>query len=193
MSGTCRRKSQQIRRREMNTIEKIRQKVYKSAGTIHEPTKIFTNDFLSSSTDLAKVGKCVYRLWYGKKYIIWYGVTLWGSFYHFKRGFDNWGPDKEVFHQKMYQYMWDHRGKDLRVELMFESESDYQILKFQQAELDKALVYDHDDRCLNSEQWAYVPIWNNHNKQYGNFSAPLVRSYLRWIQSERYLKAKTGW
>lgn len=175
------------------TIEKIREKVYKVTGTIHDPSKIFTDETLSAKTDKAGVRKCVYRIWYGKKYVVWYGITLWGSYYHFQRGFNNWSPDMDVFHKKMYQYMWDNKGMATIAEVLFESDNDYQILKFQQAQLDNDFIYQPDKRCLNSEPWAYVPIWNNYKKQYGSFTGPAVRNYLKWIQSERYLKAKTGW
>jgi hypothetical protein len=177
----------------MPTIEKIREKVYRTTGIHHIQSKRYSEAVLLTKEDTTGVKKCVYRLWFGRRYIIWYGVTLWGSFYHFKRGYDNWDPGLNVFHQQMYQYMQANRNKDMWAELLFESENDYQILKFQQKELDRVFVYDKDDRCLNSEPWAYVPRWNNNTKRYGSFTGPAVRNYLRWIQSERYLKAKTGW
>ncbi len=133
--------------------------------------KIFTEH--EADIDMG-IEECVYKLWYGQKYIIWYGMTLYGSF----------------FHKKIYQYMYDHRRLDLRVEILLESDNHYQILKQQQLMLNDAKK---DKNCLNGLFWSYIPVFSKAKWEWGNFKKAAVLNYFKLIQSERYLKQVTGY
>ncbi len=149
--------------------------------------KIFTEH--EADIDMG-IEECVYKLWYGQKYIIWYGMTLYGSFFHFKKGFANYTPDMDVYHKKIYQYMYDHRRLELRVEILLESDNHYQILKQQQLMLNDAKK---DKNCLNGLFWSYIPVFSKAKWEWGNFKKAAVLNYFKLIQSERYLKQVTGY
>lgn len=134
--------------------------------THHTPAVEFANDQLDipgkgidGKEDPIGVKMCVYRLWYLKKYIVWYGQTLWGSYYHFKRGLIGFRPEKNVFHARIYTYMHenikDARFK-MRVELLFEADSATGLLI---AMTDALEMAKGDPDCLNGEFTTYIPGW----------------------------------
>lgn len=135
------------------------------------------------------VQECVYRIWYGKKYIIWYGMNLYGSFFHFKKGYAHYDPEADQYHKKMYEYMFTHRKLELKVEILLETSNHYQILKQQQLYLNAAK---HDKNCLNGLFWAYTPRFNKTTREFGSFKKHAILNYYKWIKSERYLKMVTG-
>ncbi len=150
----------------------------------------FTNDELWTKEDQVKIGLCIYKIWYGEKYIIWYGVTLWGSYYHFKKGYDNYNPALDVYHKLIYEHMRTHPGPKLRVELLQQPDTAYDLLKQQQLLLDEA---EGDKDCMNRRPFEpYIPKMNKSTKDRGNFPAQAYASYRRFISGERYLKHKFG-
>lgn len=111
-----------------------------------------------------EVGGCVYKLYCGNKYIINKGKTLSGSIFLLEKGYaysmafkhaeeKNEKPDYWFL---FYDYIKRHPQYVFQIEVLFESENPYQLLKREQMELDESLS---DKNCLNNNLIAYIPQW----------------------------------
>lgn len=124
-------------------------------------------DFLLPIKELIEgtdVKSCVFKLFYGKKFVIIKGKYLHMSLRLFSIGYSAFHHNPENHNQHsghvhfyfaMYLHIRKNWGKfEFNVEIVKESESGYELLKAEQDELDK---YINKPALLNSNITAYIP------------------------------------
>lgn len=134
---------------------------------------------------------CVYRLWYSDKYVIVKGKNLAGSVFLIQKGMAYFlagggraseqsaagvsgeghkeGQGKNTFYFQFYTHIKTNPSLEWKVELVFESDNGYQLLKREQIELAGAIK---DKRCLNSNVEAYIPKFRAKTLLYGDWIKP---------------------
>lgn len=118
------------------------------------------------------VGHCVYKLYYGDRYIINYGKDLAGSLFLIQKGFayhvaygqKEADDKKNKTWMKFYRYIQKNPKLKFRLEVLFKSKSAFQVLKRCQIELDKAIS---DRKCLNNNLTPYLPVYRPNLNMYG--------------------------
>lgn len=109
--------------------------------------------------NLKEVKGCVFKLYYGDKYVISMGRTLAWPIKSIQDDIDRYSDNmpsaksKERLYWKFCQYVKKAKPHEYRIEVLLESESPYQLLKFCQLELDKAK---DDINCLNTFFTPYI-------------------------------------
>lgn len=123
-----------------------------------------------------EVENCVYKLYYGDRYIIVKGKTLSGSIYLIEKGYANfisswggidgkeWDDDTNLFYKKFYLYIHKHPKKQFTLEIVLESNNPYQLLLKEQELLDVSIK---KAKCLNSNVEAYIPKFREKSQSYG--------------------------
>jgi hypothetical protein len=138
----------------------------------------------------------VYKLSYAGKYIIVKGATLVGSLKIINNAYKQYDPKNERFSEHLYGHLFKHLylTEDLgrfRIKTFAKLNcrtSQYQLLKREQMELDKAR---YDTNCLNNAVEAYIPKYNNTTHSFGWLTTSAVANYKKWLNSkerEAYLK-----
>lgn len=145
----------------------------------------------------SEIKGCVYRLWYGDKYVIIKGKSFDGSVYFFKNGlyyYENGGCGQgneldgrgkkvwdgaNTFYHAIYTHIINHPGLNWQVELLFQSDNPYQLLKREQIELTGAIK---DKRCLNSNITSYIPKYNSKTKTYGWVGKSHVLNFRKFLK-----------
>jgi hypothetical protein len=138
----------------------------------------------------------VYRLSYAGRYIIIKGASLLGSLTIMDDAYKQYAPDKQRFSTHLYRHWFQHffltedtgRFRMKTLAKLNAKTSQYQLLKREQMELDKAR---YDYRCLNNEIDIYIPKWNQTKNAFGWLSVSAVANFKRWMQSKErkdYLK-----
>jgi hypothetical protein len=134
---------------------------------------------------------CVYRLWYGDKYVIVKGKNLAGSVFLIQKGLAYFiagggkaseqsaagvkgeghkeGQGKNTFYFQFYTHVKTNPSLNWQVEVIIESDNGYQLLKGEQIELAAAIA---DKRCLNSNVEAYIPKFRAKSSMYGDWIKP---------------------
>lgn len=118
------------------------------------------------------IGHCVYKLYYGDRYIINYGKDLAGSLYFLQNGYAyHVAYEQKVTDDKknktwikFYQYIFKNPEKKFRLEVVFKDKSAYQVLKQCQISLDNSI---RDKKCLNNNLTPYIPVYRPNLKMYG--------------------------
>src|SRR5580692_6461454 len=120
------------------------------------------------------VGHCVYKLYYGDRYVINHGENLAGSLFLLQKGYayhvaynQTEGDDKKnKWFISLYRYIQARQGLKFRLEVVFEHTSPYEVLKACQLALNMAI---NDKKCLNSNLEPYIPQYRPKLKQYGTW------------------------
>lgn len=150
------------------------------------PSQFFNIDSISVDIDA-----CVYRLWYGDMYVIVKGKNLAGSVFLIQKGLAYFlagggrvgnqtpsgkageghreGQGKNTFYFQFYSHVKANPSLEWKVEVVFESDNGYQLLKREQIELAAAIT---DKRCLNSNVEAYIPKFRAKTFMYGDWIKP---------------------
>lgn len=137
------------------------------------------------------IGSCVYRLWYGDMYVIVKGKNLAGSVFLIQKGMAYFfagggrvgkdtpagkpgeghkeGQGKNTFYFQFYSHVKTSPTLEWKVEVIFESDNGYQLLKREQQEIDASI---RDKRCLNSNIVAYIPKFRAKSALYGDWIKP---------------------
>jgi len=138
----------------------------------------------------------VYRLSYAGKYVIIKGRTMAGSLIIIDNAYRQFGPDKRRFSTHLYRYLFEHFfltedcGR-FRIKMLAKLNSktnQYQLLKREQMELDKAR---YDTRCLNNNIEAYIPVYSKNTHSFGwidTSAAANFKKYLNSNERKAYLK-----
>lgn len=146
----------------------------------------------------SEVGGCVYKLWHKGKYVIVKAKTLASSVFLIEKGYayfiaggggsgkkangeghKEW-DGKNSFYFKFYQWVKDNPSIDAKVEVLFESEDAFELLKFEQQELDKNIK---DKNCLNSNVQAYIPEFREKTNSYGWITKKEVNKFNKFLKS----------
>jgi hypothetical protein len=99
---------------------------------------------------------CVFKLYWSKFYIVIKVKTFLRQRTIIQESLDRFlrkgTPDHH--YTSFFEYIKDHPGENFRVEVLFESENPYMLLKHEQIWLDKSK---NDIYCLNTIFEAYIP------------------------------------
>lgn len=137
--------------------------VKRHGGYSNNPERVVAKEYSFGLSELgSEVGKCLYKLYCGDRYIIHKGKSLSGSLFLLQKGcgyFLAFGhkvtDDINHYYFRFYQYVKNHRDKPFSVELIMESGSGYELLMKEQQELDSARK---KAKCLNNNITSYIPI-----------------------------------
>lgn len=145
-----------------------------------------------------EVESCVYKLYYGDRYVIVKGKTLSGSVYLIERGYaamltagggTGWGRggqgQKEwdgvnTYYFKFYSFIQKHPGLQFKIELLLESTNHYDLLKTEQLALNESIK---DSKCLNSNLTSYIPIYRKKTRMYGWINKGSVLAFKKFLAS----------
>ena len=109
-------------------------------------------------------GSCIYKLYYGDRYIIHRASnSLQGSLFNIIRAYSYFKgyanvhketSDKKDYYFAFYNFIRRNKGKELRVEVLFESDNFYDLLVFEHRTLEENFSY---KKCLNANISSYIP------------------------------------
>ncbi len=146
--------------------------------------------------DYSENESCVYKLFYGERYVIIKAKVLAGSIFLFEKGYaafigagggTGWGNggqgQKEwdgtnTFYFKFYTYIHNNPGLKFRVEILLETNDPYQLLKREEQELRRCM---NDKKCYNSNITAYIPKFRSKTNSYGWISKRNVADFRRFL------------
>lgn len=143
--------------------------------------KIFVDKALESYPN--RIGACVFRFWYGEKYVIVKSKSFIGGIVCVESGFralskkprDEWPEDHLYTH--LFDYMIANPDQELEVDLIIESQNPYRLLVIEQKEL---MLCQKDPNCLNNTVDAYVPVYNEDTQLFGWINKGYVLAFYRW-------------
>lgn len=132
---------------------------------------------------LYSVGSCVYKLWYGPKYIFVKAKNCSGSLKMIQTSLNQFmngseaqrKPDNLYLH--FFNYYARNKNRAFRVEVLSSpGDTDYNLLM-----LEERLVSDakNDTKCLNNINGAYINQWNEETQSYNWLSRPAVANFTR--------------
>lgn len=138
-----------------------------------------------------EIESCIYKLYYGKKYVIVKGKTLSGSIYLIEKGYANfitaWGgvkgkecDDVNSYYKKFYIYIHKNPKLQFKIEVILESNNGYELLLKEHIELNLSM---HDKKCLNNNVESYVPKFREKTQSYGWLSKQDVDSFNEFLSS----------
>lgn len=141
-----------------------------------------------------EIESCLYKLYYGDRYVIVKGKTLAGSVYLIEKGYAGFlaggklaergfglkaWKSKNAYYFKLYSYMKKFPSLQFRVEVLLESNNGYQLLKHEYIELQKCI---RDKKCLNSNVTSYIPQFREETKSYGWISKAHVLNFKKFLK-----------
>jgi hypothetical protein len=134
------------------------------------------------------VNELVYKLSFAKKFIIVKGKTLYGSLSIIADTFDYFTRHKDKYKNHLYVNLYNHyiRHRHMRFTVRILAKKDaktshFDLLKREQMELDKNK---NNDACLNNTKNAYIPIYNDHNGNFGWLEGKDVFKFMEWLESK---------
>ena len=138
----------------------------------------------------------VYKLSYAGKYVIVKGATLVGSLKIINNAYKQYDPKNERFAGHLYGHLFKHLflTEDLgrfRIKTFAKLNgrtSQYQLLKREQMELDKAR---YDTNCLNNNVEAYIPAYKPKTNSFGWIDLSAAANFKKYLDSNErkaYLK-----
>lgn len=143
-----------------------------------------------------EVASCVYKIYYGDKYLIIKGKTLSGSVYLLQKGYAQFiagggGSGNNAagsghtewdgintYYKQFYQHV--HKNNlSFSVRVLLESDNHYDLLKKEQQELNLSIK---DKKCLNSNVESYIPKYRKSTKMYGWINRGSVLSFKKFLK-----------
>lgn len=132
---------------------------------------------------LYTVGSCVYKLWYGSKYVFVKAKNCSGSLKMIQDSLNQFmkgseaqrKPDNLYLH--FFNYIAKNKNKAYRVEVLSSpGDSDYNLLVLEDRLVNEAR---NDKKCLNNIDGAYINQWNEDTQSYNWLSKPAVANFVR--------------
>jgi hypothetical protein len=127
----------------------------------------------------------VFKLRYAGKYVIVSGKSLGGSLYFIQLGY-SWytdGKEKEdMLYLHLYRHVKAHPRGQARVDVLFETSDQYQLLKMAQEAIDNSR---YSDKCLNNNTEPYIPAFNEATEKYGWMDKGPVLNFKKLIKSKK--------
>jgi hypothetical protein len=132
---------------------------------------------------LYSVGSCVYKLWYGSKYIFVKAKNCAGSLKMIQDSLNQFmkgseaqrKPDNLYLH--FFNYYARNKTKAFRVEVLSSpGDTDYNLLVLEDRLVSEAR---NDTKCLNNINGAYINQWNEETQSYNWLSRPAVANFTR--------------
>ncbi len=132
---------------------------------------------------LYSVGSCVYKLWYGTKYIFVKAKNCSGSLKMIQDSLNQFmkgseaqrKPDNLYLH--FFNYFARNTKRQFRVEVLSSpGDTDYNLLVLEERLVTEAR---NDTKCLNNINGAYINQWNEETQSYNWLSKPTVANFTR--------------
>lgn len=127
----------------------------------------------------------VFKLRFSGKYVIVSGKSLGGSLYFIQLGY-SWytdGKEKEdMLYLHLYRHVKAHPKGQARVDILFETSDQYQLLKMAQEALDK---YMYSPKCLNNNVEPYIPLFNEASEKYGWMDKGAVLNFKKLLKAKK--------
>lgn len=145
-----------------------------------------------------EVESCVYKLYYGNRYVIVKGKTLTGSVYLIERGYAAFlaagggqgskqgGKGQEEwdgvnnYYKKLYLYIYKKPNLSFRIEILLESNNGYDLLMKEHTELTTSI---RDKKCLNNNVEPYIPKFREKTQSYGWISKEAASKFNSFLNS----------
>lgn len=122
----------------------------------------------------------VFKLTFCKKYIIVHGKSLGGSLFFIQLGYIHHQKKKDrlkYLYIHFYRHVFAHQRSKPKVDILFETSDQLELLKRAQQELDKAR---YSRQCLNNSLEPYIPLYNEDKGQYGWMDKSAVMAFKKW-------------
>jgi hypothetical protein len=126
---------------------------------------------------------CVVKVWYDGKYIIakcktlgWLKYSIETDIKYFLKNTPKGRKEGNLFYD-LYSYILENQGKELSVEVIFTSDSPFELLKAEHMELKKAT---QDPRCLNKDFEPYIPKFTQINGKKSWINRGYYLNYMNW-------------
>lgn len=132
-----------------------------------------------------KVLHVVFKIRYAGKFLIVSGKSLGGSMYFIQLGYSWYAEGKEktdMLYLHLYRHVKAHPRGQARVDILFDTSDQYQMLKRAQEELDKAR---HSSKCLNNNVEPYIPLYNDLTEEYGWMDKSAVLNFKKWLKARK--------
>jgi len=133
---------------------------------------------------LQNYGNVVYKLMYGRAYVIVKGKDLYGSLRQIQKSLNQYAKgsagqhSKKSLYWKFFGYITSHPGSHFKVEVLLHSNNPYRLLKAEQHYIKKGKK---DKNCQNVRTGAYIPKWNSDEGAYNWIAKNAVLNYNRYI------------
>lgn len=159
--------------------------------TADEKLKEIQSEMYPAISEWIDVSSCVFRLWYGDKYVIVKGKSLSMAVLMIQRGLAYFfygggstgkgtragvkgagykeGDGKGSFYFQFNSFVKANPGLKWRIEVLIISDNGYKLLKREQQELEAAI---DDKGCLSSNVEAYIPKFRKETNLYGGWIKP---------------------
>lgn len=127
----------------------------------------------------------VFRLRYAGKFVIVSGKSLGGSLYFIQLGYSWYTDGKEkvdMLYLHLYRHVDAHPRGHARVDILFETSDQYQLLKMAQEAIDSAR---YSGKCLNNNIEPYIPLFNEAADQYGWMDKSPVLNFKKWLKARK--------
>lgn len=131
------------------------------------------------------IGHCLFKLYYGNRYIISKAKNLAGTLFLFQKGYAYFltynykaSDSRTTPNFKIYNYIKKNPGLSLKVEVLLISDNCLELLKQEQIELTKSLK---DKKCCNVNIYSYIPKYVEKTGLYNWISAEDVNSFYDWL------------
>lgn len=141
---------------------------------------------------------CVYKIYYGQKYLIIKGKSLAGSIHllignGYKQYVNSLKKQSSSVHKRLNKhvewlgvntyyiqfYKWVNSTQNsFEIDIIIEDENGYNLLKQEQLALDACLS---DKNCLNNNITSYIPKFRRETNSYGWLSKKDVASFRRFL------------
>lgn len=126
---------------------------------------------------------CVVKIIFGNRYIITKSKdikTTLGIFRHNLKLHERYGNTKiDNLYYHAVRYITRQKIEEANIELIIESDNQYEILKTEQTKLDECC---QDKNCLNNNFEVYIPEWNEDKEKYGWLDKIPVMNFNKWAR-----------
>jgi hypothetical protein len=148
-----------------------------------------------------EVESCLYKLWYGDRFMIIKAKTLAGSIHIINKGYAIFlaagggrGNKKggigqkeydgvNPFYFKLFRYLHRNPSFEFKIEMILESFDYFELLKQEQLLLDKCI---RNKKCLNNNVQAYIPKYREKTESYGWIPNESVEAFKSYLVSNEY-------
>jgi len=142
----------------------------------------------------SEIGHCLFKLYYGNKYIISKGKNLAGTLFLFQKGYAYFfgykhkaADNREHHYFKIYNYIRNHPDLQFRVEVIVTNDDCFELLKAEYLELRKC---SRDKKCFNRNVSAYIPKFVEKTGLYNWIPAEAVDKFNQWVADAPFLDNK---
>ena len=130
------------------------------------------------------IGSCVYKLSYGRSYVIIKAKILYGSLKASQKSLNQYANGSECQHSKkslywkFFAYVTSHPNSKFKVQILLESDNVYKLLKAEQHYVKKAKK---DKYGMNTKGGAYICKWNPELGMFNWLPTNAIMNYNKYI------------